>query len=151
VLEVHTLAAPLTSRKISQVGKVTTDECGLAELQCEYDPMARGLSQLDIIFEMSTKKPCLPLVMFFMPTTMIRLLVGPLGSWNTVTLDFLQQMGPGNGNWIKDPDNQLELLNGAKKTLAQFQLVMSMASELLPALSLVRMDVLMSSIQTDFF
>jgi hypothetical protein len=89
--------------------------------------------------------------MFFMPTTMIRLLVGPLGSWNTVTLDFLQQMGPGNGNWIKDPDNQLELLNGGKKTLAQFQLVMSMASELLPALSLVRMDVLMSSIQTDFF
>jgi hypothetical protein len=60
-------------------------------------------------------------------------------------------MGPGNGNWIKDPDNQLELLNGGKKTLAQFQLVMSMASELLPALSLVRMDVLMSSIQTDFF
>jgi hypothetical protein len=89
--------------------------------------------------------------MFSMPTTMIRLLVEPLGSWNTVTLDFLQQMGHENGNWIKDLDNQLELLNGGRKTLAQSQLVMSTAPEPLPALSLVRMDVLMSSIQTDFF
>jgi hypothetical protein len=151
VPEVHTLVAPLTSRKIFQVEKAMTDECGLEGLQCEYDPMARGLNQLGIIFEMSTKKPCLLLVMFSTPTTTIHLLVEPLGSWNTVTLDFLQQMGHENGNWIKDLDNQLELLNGGRKTLAQSQLVMSTASEPLPALSLVRMDVLMNSTQTDFF
>jgi hypothetical protein len=98
VLEVHTLVEPLISKKIFLAGKVMTDECGLAELQCEYGPMARGLSQLGIIFEMSTKNPYLPLVMFSTQTTMIRLLVEPLGSWNTVTLDFLQQMGLGNGN-----------------------------------------------------